>query len=90
MFFGRWPEVMLADARETLLAAHRLLADKIDPMEQAKLDAIHAPIAQAHTFKAISAEWLERARLEERAPMTRLTRCAAPVREASTGTSACA
>lgn len=70
MSFGRWPEVMLADAREKLLAARRLLGDKIDPMEQAKLDAIHASIAQAHTFKAISDEWLEKARLEERAPMT--------------------
>ena len=53
MSFGRWPEVMLADAREKPLAARRLLADKIDPMEQAKLDAIQASIAQEQTFKAI-------------------------------------
>lgn len=61
---------MLVDAREKLLAARRLLSDKIDPMEQAKLEAIHASIAQAHKSKAISGERLEKLRLEARAPMT--------------------
>jgi integrase len=68
--FGRWPEVTLADAREKTLQARRRLADGIDPSEQKKLDKIAASIARANTFKAISDEWLEKVRLEERAPMT--------------------
>jgi len=43
--FGRWPELTLADARERLLNARRLLNDGIDPMEQAKLDQIAASVA---------------------------------------------
>lgn len=68
--FGRWPEVTLADAREKTLQARRRLTDGIDPCEQKKLDKIAASIAQANTFKAISDEWLEKVKLEERAPMT--------------------
>ena len=37
---GSWPEILLADAREMLLETRRLLARKIDPREQAKLDKI--------------------------------------------------
>jgi hypothetical protein len=33
--FGRWPELLLGDARERLLDARRLLAKGIDPVEQA-------------------------------------------------------
>jgi integrase len=68
--FGRWPEVTLADAREKTLQARRRLSDGFDPCEQKKLDKISASIAQANTFKAISDEWLEKVRLEDRTPMT--------------------
>ncbi len=59
--------MLLADARERLLQARRLLADGIDPVEQAKLNKIADSVAASNTFKAVSDEWLEKARLEERA-----------------------
>lgn len=65
--FGRYPEVLLADARERLLQARRLLADGVDPVDQAKLDKIADSVAASNTFKAVSDEWLEKVRLENRA-----------------------
>jgi integrase len=65
--FGRYPEVLLADARERLLQARRLLADGIDPVDQAKLNKIADSVAASNTFKAVADEWLEKVRLEERA-----------------------
>nr|WP_132388557.1 integrase arm-type DNA-binding domain-containing protein [Novosphingobium sp. PhB165] len=64
--FGRYPEVGLAEARERLLDARRLLKDGIDPNRQAKLNKIEASVAAANTFRAIAEEWLEKVRLEER------------------------
>lgn len=66
--FGRYPEVGLAEARERLLAARRLLKDGIDPNRQAKLKKIEESVAAANTFKAVAEEWLEKVRLEERSP----------------------
>src|ERR1700712_667509 len=40
IIFGRWPEFSLAEARERLLEARRLLARGVDPAEQAKLEKI--------------------------------------------------
>jgi len=68
--FGRWPEILLADAREMLLETRRLLARKIDPLEQAKLDRIAKSIATANTFQAVAKEWLEKIEKEGVAAMT--------------------
>lgn len=68
--FGKWPDVMLSDARERLAAARQLLVQGIDPMEQAKLDKIAASVADANTFRAVAEEWVEKSKLEGRAPMT--------------------
>lgn len=68
--FGRWPEILLADAREMLLETRRLLARKIDPREQAKFDKIAKSIAAANTFQTVAEEWLEKIELEGVAAMT--------------------
>ena len=38
--FGRWPELLLGEARAKLLEARRLIANGVDPVEKAKLDKI--------------------------------------------------
>ena len=68
--FGRWPEILLSDAREQLLDARRLLAKGIDPTEQAKLEKIAVSVAAAQTFEAVAKEWLDKITAEGAAPMT--------------------
>jgi hypothetical protein len=54
--FGRWPELLLGEARERLLDARRLLAKGIDPVEQAKREKITRSLAAARTFEAVAKE----------------------------------
>lgn len=68
--FGRWPELLLGEARERLLDARRLIANGIDPVEQAKLDKIAQSIAATNTFKAVAEEWLDKVEKEGKAVMT--------------------
>lgn len=68
--FGRYPEVPLIDAREKLRDARALLAKGIDPVDHAKLERIAESMAAVNTFQAVADEWLEKARLEQRAAMT--------------------
>jgi integrase len=67
---GRWPEVSLADARERVINARRLLSDRIDPSEQVRLDKIKASIARANTFKSVADDWLKKVWLEQRSART--------------------
>ncbi|MFK4872662.1 tyrosine-type recombinase/integrase [Novosphingobium sp. ZW T3_23] len=66
--FGRYPEVTLAEARQLLLKARRLLKQGIDPVHQARLDKVAASISANNTFRAVSLEWLEKMHLEEKSP----------------------
>ncbi|CAH0498240.1 integrase arm-type DNA-binding domain-containing protein [Novosphingobium sp. CECT 9465] len=68
--FGRWPEILLGDAREMLLEARRQLAKGLDPLEQAKLEKIAKSIAATNTFQAVAEEWLEKIEKEGLAPIT--------------------
>lgn len=68
--FGRWPELPLGEARTRLLDARRLLADGIDPIEQAKLEKVAKTLAAAHTFEAVGNEWIEKIGTEGAAAMT--------------------
>jgi integrase len=52
---GAYPDVTLKRAREKRDAARELIADGIDPNAKRKADRA----AQADTFKAVAAEWLE-------------------------------
>jgi integrase len=68
--FGRWPEILLAEAREMLLEARRKLAKGVDPAEQAKLDKIAKTLAAANTFETVAEEWLDKIEKEGAAPLT--------------------
>ena len=65
--FGRYPEVSLAEARQRLIEARRLIADGIDPVDQAKLDKIADSVVASNSFELVAAEWLEKVKLEDRA-----------------------
>ncbi len=55
---GAYPEVTLAEARERLAAARKLLANGINPSEQRK-EAKREDLAKtAHTFEALAREWM--------------------------------
>jgi len=57
--FGVYPEVSLAEARDKCLAARKLLAAGLDPLEQKK-EAKREKIAQAaSSFEAVAREWFE-------------------------------
>lgn len=68
--FGRWPEVLLADARQKLLEARRLLAAGVDPVEQAKLSRIAKSLSATNSFQSIAEEWLGKIEQEGVAEMT--------------------
>ena len=68
--FGRWPEILLGEAREMLLEARRELAKGRDPIEQAKLEKIAKSLEATNTFETIAKEWLEKVEKEGAAAMT--------------------
>jgi hypothetical protein len=55
MSFGQCPDVSLADARERLAAARKLLAGGVDPMEQRKAEKA----ARSDSFESVAALWLD-------------------------------
>lgn len=55
MSLGQYPDVSLVDARDLHAAARKLLASGVDPMDKRKADKI----ANAESFKAVAALWME-------------------------------
>ncbi len=68
--FGRWPELLLGEARTRLLDARRLIANGIDPVEQGKIEKIAQSISATDTFEAVAKEWLEKIEKEGLAAIT--------------------
>jgi integrase len=68
--FGAYPIISLAEAREKRDNAKRLLADGIDPSQQAKLEKIKRQVSSASTFNAVADELLAKAEREGRAETT--------------------
>ena len=58
--FGKYPQVSLQRAREKRLEAKRLLADGVDPMQQARADEAENAAKNEHTFEKIALEYLEK------------------------------
>src|SRR6202050_1809001 len=56
---GSFPTLLLAGARGKRDAAHKLLADGIDPSQQRKLDQIARATAARNTFGELVEEYLE-------------------------------
>jgi len=67
---GAYPAVSLAEARAKRDNAKKLMANGIDPSQQAKLDKIERSSARANTFAAVAAEFLEKVAKDGRAEAT--------------------
>lgn len=70
LYFGPWPDVGIAAARELRDAARKLLLAGLDPVAEKKVERITQKIAQDNTFKAIAEEWVAKVEREELAPVT--------------------
>ncbi len=68
--FGVYPQVSLAEARAKRDEAQKLLAKRIDPLEQQKLDRIVESIAAANTFGVVADEWLAKIEKDGISPVT--------------------
>lgn len=68
--FGSYPVATLADAREKRDNAKRLLADGVDPSQQAKLEKIRHKVSSASTLNAVAVEFLAKEEREGKAEAT--------------------
>ncbi len=59
MALGRYPDISLADARESRDAARRRLASGVDPMAERLAERNAVIVATEYTFEKIAARWLE-------------------------------
>jgi integrase len=66
--FGRWPELMLGEARERLRSPP-IAGQGIDPVEHAKLEKVAQSLAASH-IRGGGREWLDKITAEGAAPMT--------------------
>lgn len=70
LYFGSWPDVGIASARELRDAARKKLLAGLDPAAEKKVERITQKIAQDNTFKTIASEWVAKIEREERAAVT--------------------
>lgn len=70
LYFGSWPDVGIAAARELRDAARKKIASGLDPAAEKKVERITRKVAEDNTFKTIAKEWLAKNEREERAPVT--------------------
>ena len=70
LYFGSWPAVGIASARELRDAARKQLLAGLDPAAEKKIARITKKVAEDNSFKAIAEEWLAKNEREERAPVT--------------------
>lgn len=70
LYFGSWPDVGIADARELRDAARKKIVAGIDPAAEKKVARITQKLAEDNSFKAIAEEWLAKNEREERSPVT--------------------
>ena len=75
LYFGSWPDVGIASARELRDEARKKLVAGLDPAAEKKVARITQKIAQDNTFKAIAEEWLVKIERPGARPPRR--RCAA-------------
>lgn len=68
--FGAYPAVSLADARKKRDEAKRLLANAVDPAQQAKIEKTNRLVASTNTFTAIADEFIAKAEREGKADAT--------------------
>ena len=68
--FGAYPIVSLADARLKRAGAKKLLANGVDPAQQAKIEKTNRLVANANTFAAIADEFIAKVEREGKADAT--------------------
>lgn len=56
--FGAWPEVSLADAREQLAEARKVIAAGLDPSHENKLEMARERLSEENSFKLVAEEWV--------------------------------
>ena len=59
MALGRYPEILLGEARERRDTARKRLANSIDPMAERKAEKTAVMVATESTFEKIAEQWLE-------------------------------
>ena len=70
LYFGSWPEVSLAAARQKRDVAREQMAAGLDPAAERRAARLAEEISSANTFKAVAEEWLIKNEREGRAPIT--------------------
>ncbi len=70
LYFGVWPDVGLAAARELRDEARRQLAVGLDPAAEKRIATLARKVAADNTFKTIAEEWVTKSEREGRAPIT--------------------
>lgn len=67
--FGTYPEITLLEARNKRLAAHRLIAEGIDPAQAKRVEKATKARAATNTFEAVARDWHQN-KLESWQPRT--------------------
>ena len=70
LYFGAWPEVGIAAARELRDEARKQLAAGLDPAAEKRVKLLAQKVAADNTFKTIAEEWVSKNEREGRAPVT--------------------
>ena len=70
LYFGAWPNIGIADARQQRDKARKQVAAMLDPAAEKRIARITQSIAADNTFKSIAEEWVAKNELEGRAPVT--------------------
>lgn len=70
LYFGSWPEVGIADARELRDAARKKIIAGVDPAAEKKVARITSKIAEDNSFAAIAEEWIAKNERDGLSPKT--------------------
>ncbi|CAM5416825.1 tyrosine-type recombinase/integrase [Sphingobium scionense] len=70
LYFGAWPEVGIAMARQQRAAAREQIAAGLDPAAEKRSDTLARKVAADNTFRTIAEEWVAKNEREGRAPIT--------------------
>lgn len=70
LYFGAWPDVNLAAARQRRDEARKQIAAGIDPTAEKRATTLARKVAADNTFKTIAEEWVAKSECEGRAPVT--------------------
>jgi len=70
LYFGAWPEVGIAAARQQRDKAREQIAAGLDPAAEKRIETLARKIAADNTFKTIAEEWVSKNEREGRAPIT--------------------